>query len=78
MDFKPIQFKEDVENHFLNYFSKSHFEKICKALSTPPLTTYFRKTKYTEEENVDEITSFDSFQTKIQNFVDRVIYCYYY
>jgi 16S rRNA C967 or C1407 C5-methylase (RsmB/RsmF family)/predicted ribosome-associated RNA-binding protein Tma20 len=69
MDLKSIQFSKDIEEHFLKYFSKSHYEKICRALTTPPLITYFRERKFNEEQN--DSNSFLQFQTTIQNFVNK-------
>jgi len=86
MYLKPVKFKGEVEQHFLKYFSESQYENICKALATPPLTTYFRQTKFTEGEN-DDAKDFINFQTSVQNFIDKVItilrfflfnFCFYY
>ncbi|ORX54182.1 S-adenosyl-L-methionine-dependent methyltransferase [Piromyces finnis] len=71
--FKPIKFREEVEQHFKKYFTESHYENICKALATPPLTTYFRQAKSNNCENNEtaDIADIDSFKEDIQQFIDK-------
>jgi hypothetical protein len=38
----PFNVSPDVENFFLSIYSKEHWEKLCKSVSSPPSKTFFR------------------------------------